>query len=200
MTQKKKGGVFICYNEHTSLIRRDDLCTLDNCVATDIPSQNEKCFLTCAYRSPSQSQEEFEMFCTKFDILLSQINDEFPLCSIVTGDFNARCTNWRKDDITNSTGREIASLTSSAGYTQIIDKLTLFINNSVSYIDLMFCTKQNLISKHGVHASIFDKCHHNIIYGKIDIRVPLPPKYVREVWNYSKADAQNIKNSIKEFN
>ena len=70
----------------------------------------------------------------------------------------------------------------------------------MSCIDLIFCTSQNLISKYGVDASIFDKCHHNIIYGKIDIRVPLPPKYVRKVWDYSKADVQNIKKSIKEFN
>ena len=96
------------------------------------------------------------------------------------------------DNIPNSTGWEIASLTSSAGYTQIIDKPTHVINNSKSCIDLLFCTSQNLISKYGVDASIFDKCHHNIIYGKIDIRVPLPPKYVREVWDYSKADVQNI--------
>ena len=78
-------------------------------------------------------------------IFLSQINDEFPLCSIVTGDFNARCTNWWKDDITNSTGWEIASLTSSAGYTQISDKPTHVINNSMSCIDLIFCTNQNVI-------------------------------------------------------
>ena len=70
----------------------------------------------------------------------------------------------------------------------------------MSCIDLIFCTSQNLISKYGVDASIFDKCHHNIIYGKIDIRVPLQPKYVREVWDYSKADVQNIKKSIKDFN
>ena len=59
-------------------------------------------------------------------------------------------------------------------------------------IDLTFCSNKN--------TSIFDKCHHNIIYGKIDIRVPLPPKYFREVWDYSKADDQNIKKSIKDFN
>ena len=70
----------------------------------------------------------------------------------------------------------------------------------MSCIDLIFCNNQNLISKYGVDASIFDKCHHNIIYGKIDIRVPLQPKYVREVWDYSKADVQNIKKSIKDFN
>ena len=69
----------------------------------------------------------------------------------------------------------------------------------MSCIDLIFCTNKNVISKYGVDASIFDRCHHNIIYGTIDIRVPLPPKYVREVWDYSKADVQNIKKSIKDF-
>ena len=69
----------------------------------------------------------------------------------------------------------------------------------MSCIDLTFCTNQNVISKYGVDAAIFDKCHYNIIYGKIDIRVPLSPKYVREVWDYSKADVQNIKKSIKDF-
>ena len=47
-------------------------------------------FNLCLTRSHSQSQEEFGILFTKFDILLSQINNEFPLCSIVTGDFNAR--------------------------------------------------------------------------------------------------------------
>ena len=51
----------------------------------------------------------------------------------------------------------------------------------MSCIDLIFCTNTNVISKHGVDASIFEKCHHNIIFGKIDIRAPLPPAYVREV-------------------
>ena len=50
-------------------------CTLDNCLVTEIRFQNEKCFLTCLYRSPSQSHDVFEKFYIKFDILLSQIND-----------------------------------------------------------------------------------------------------------------------------
>ena len=46
------------------------------------------------YCSPSQSQDgEFDDFCTKFDLLMANINHEFPLCSTVTGDFNARCFN-----------------------------------------------------------------------------------------------------------
>ena len=88
---------------------------------------------TCLYRSQSQRQDEFENFCTKSDILLSQINDELPICSIVTGDVNARCSRWWRNDVTNFARKEIDFLTSSAGYTQIIDKPTHVINKSKSY-------------------------------------------------------------------
>ena len=47
---------------------------------------------------------------------------------------------------------------------------------------------------------MFNKCHHNIIHGKIDIRVPLPPVYVREVWDYSKANVENIKKAVANSN
>ena len=97
------------------------------------------------------------------------------------GDFNARSSNWWENDITNSVGKELDSLTLSAGYSQIIDKPTHIVNNSMSCIDLIFCTNTNVISKHGVNVCIFEKCHHDIIFGKIDIPVPLPPVYVREV-------------------
>ena len=47
---------------------------------------------------------------------------------------------------------------------------------------------------------MFKKCHHNIIHGKIDIHVPLPPAYVREVWDYNKANVENIKKAVSNFN
>ena len=78
----KTGGVCICYKEHIPLIKRDDICTLDNCLVTEIRSPGEKCFLTRIYCSPSQSHDEFDDSCTKFDLLLSNINHEFPLRSI----------------------------------------------------------------------------------------------------------------------
>ena len=198
-SDSKRGGVCIYYKEHIPLIKRDDICTLDNCLVTEILSQIEKCFLTCMYRSPSQNNEELKNFCANFDLLLSNINEGIPICSIITGDFNARSSNWWKNDITNSLGQELDSLTSSAGYSQIIDKPTHIVNNSMSCIDLIFYTNTNAISKHGVDVSIFEKCHHNVIFGKIDIRVPLPPAYVREVWDYSKANAENIKKRNIQF-
>ena len=67
-------------------------------------------------------------------------------------------------------------------------------------IDLIFCTSQNVICNCGVDVSMFKKCHHNIIHGKIDIPVPLPPVYVHEVWDYNKANVENIKKAVSNFN
>ena len=62
----------------------------------------------------------------------------------------------------------------------------------MSCLDLIFSTNK--------HVTIFKKCHHNIIYGKINIWVPLPPVYIREVWDYSKANIKNTKKEISNFN
>ena len=86
----------------------------------------------------NQNCDEFDNFCLNFESLLSKINNEFPLCSVVTGDFNARNSRWWKNDIINSFGKEIETLTSSAGYYQLIDKPTHIINDSRSCIDLIF--------------------------------------------------------------
>ena len=68
-------------------------------------------------------------------------------------------------------------LTSSAGYKKIIDKPTHVINNSMSCIDLIFCTNQNVSSNYEFLRSVIA----NIIHGKIDIHVTVSPVYVREV-------------------
>ena len=195
-----KSGVYIHYKEHIPLIKKDNIYTLDDCLVTEIRSQGEECFLTCIYCSTSQGHDEFVDFCSKFDLLLSNINNEFPLCSVITRDFNAHCWRWWHNDITNSAGQEIDSLTLSAGFKQIVDNPTHVVNNSISCIALLFCTKQNAILNYGVGVSIYDKCHHNIIFCKINIRVSLPPVYIHEVWDYSQVNVENIKYVISNFN
>ena len=69
----------------------------------------------------------------------------------------------------------------------------------MSCIDLIFWTNESLISDHEVDVLIFDKCHHNIIYGKITTRLHLPLTYIREVSDYKKANIQNVKKAISNF-
>ena len=55
---------------------------------------------------------------------------------------------------------------------QALDKPTYVGNNSMSCINLIFCTNKKIISNHGVSVLIFKKFHHYVTYGKINIRVP----------------------------
>ena len=109
------------------------------------------------YRFLSQNLDKFEYFCTNFDILLNNINEELPLCLTVTGGFNAHCSRWWKNDITNFQGQEFHSFTLSAGYNQNIDKYLDVMSNSMSCVDLIFYTNQSVVSNLRVDVSVFDK-------------------------------------------
>ena len=100
---------------------------------------------------------------------LTNIDDTSPFSSVLIGDLNARCTNWWAADIESKAGKELDSLTSTAGYTQLIDKLTHFFSGGCSCIDL------RIISEYGIDHSFFQTCHHNLIFGKINAKIPVPP-------------------------
>ena len=129
---------------------------------------------------------------------MSNINDLSQVCSIITGDFNARSTKWWKLDKENLEGREI-NITRAAGYSQLINQPTHIIKDSLSCIDLIFRSNPNLIYSSGVEMSLFEKCYHNIVYGKIDFKIPIPPPYMREVWDYKNASAESIQHYISSI-
>lgn len=102
---------------------------------------------------------------------MDHINNQLPTCSVVTGDFNARCSKWCNKDITNANAHALDTLTSSVGYKQIIKKPIQTVNNSFFCIDPIFCDNLNTVSKYSVDLSPFEKCYHNIIFEKINIRI-----------------------------
>ena len=58
----KRGGICMYFKESLPLIIRSDLSNMKECLVTEINVNNERCFFTCLYRSPSQSHEELESF------------------------------------------------------------------------------------------------------------------------------------------
>ena len=86
-----KGGVWICYKEHLSIIRRDNISNLKECLVTEITVKNERGYLTCLYRCPRQNREQFQSFFDSLVILMNNINSLNAAISIITGDFNAKC-------------------------------------------------------------------------------------------------------------
>ena len=62
---------------------------------------------------------------------------------------------------------------------QMINKATNFINESSSFIDLIFSSNTSFIKNCESEVSIYQKCHHNIICRTLNI--PLPPPHSSDV-------------------
>ena len=137
---------------------------------------------------PSQSLEDFEKFKHDWENTILNINNSNPFLTIFTGDFNARNTLWWSGDLINSAGLDLYELSSHCNLHQLINTPTHILPNSESCIDLLFTSQPNLVSESGVHASLFPRCHHQIIYVKINLKVYHPPPYDKLVWDYSKAE------------
>ena len=56
----------------------------------------------------------------------------------------------------------------------MIDKLTDYINKSLSSIDLIFSLNVNLTKHFGVEQSLYKKCYHNITYGTLNFIILSP--------------------------
>ena len=111
--------------------------------------ENETCFFTRFYRSPSQSHDELENFSSELNLLLKNINNNQPAFSILIGEFNAKCSS----DKNNIAGLEI-DITTTAGYNQLISKPTHFTNGTSSCIDLIFSSNVSFIRNSGIEQSI----------------------------------------------
>ena len=195
----KRGGVGLYIKETLPSKERSDLVTLPECIICEIQLNRRKCFFVVVYRSPSQDQGQFDNFMINFELMLSKMHAENPYCVIITGDFNCRSTQWWESDIENNEGKLFEPLTADIGLHQLISEPTHLMGSSKSCIDLLFTDQPNLITDSGVHPSLHEQCHHQIVYGKLSVsNITLPP-YTRKIWFYDKADFVKIVKSIEMF-
>ena len=148
------------------------------------------------YRSPSQEESEFENFMTSFALLLSNLQSEQPFSIVITGDFNCRSNQWWVNDIENDEGKVFEPFISELGLHQLISEPTHLRGSSSSCIDLILTDQPNLFIKTGVHQSLHEQCHHQIVYGKLSVFNIAPPPYSRRIWFYNKANTTAIIKSL----
>ena len=120
---------------------------------------------------------------------MNNINSLNPSISIITRDFNGKCSKWFSFDTSDNIEKEPDTITWTVGYSQIIK-----VN---SCIDLIFTSNPSILVDSGTEKSLSSSCHRDIIYGKINFRVPLPPPHFRTVWDYKNADAISVQRSIE---
>ena len=131
---------------------------------------------------------------------MNNINSLNPAVSIIFGDFNGKYSNWYSFDISDNIEKELDIITSTAGYTQIIDKLTHFTNHSSSCIDLIFTSNPSIIVHSSIKNSLCSSCHHDVIHGKINFSVVFPPPHFRTIWDYKTANASSTQRVTENLN
>ena len=195
------GGVGVFYKQSLPVTPRRDL-SFNESLVLEIKFGRKKIFYTVLYRSPSikLNTPEFEAFLSNFKDLYSSIKAENPFAMFFTGDFNGHSQHWWPDGDTNPEGREIEDLFFSLNLTQIISEPTNFEpGKKPSCIDLIVTDQPNLVLDSGTRASLDSHCHHQIIYGKVNLRIPAPPPSERKIWHYDRANTAAIQRSMTNF-
>ena len=191
----KRGGVCIYYK---TMLPLKVLSTnfLQECINFEVSIGNKKCRFIHLYRTPSQSQDEFHDFLTNLEMNLDDSFNSNPFLTTVIGDFNAKSNKWSEGDRSTIEGSKIDFLTSQFGLSQIIKEPTHILENSSSCIDLIFTTQPNMVLESGVHHSLHQNCHHQIIFAKFNLKVYYLPPYERTVFHYSQANVDHIQQAI----
>ena len=81
----------------------------------------------------------------------------------------------------------------------MISEPTHLMDDAKSCIDLIFTDQPNLVIESGVHPSLHEQCHHQIVFGKLSASNIKLPHYARRIWFYDKADLVAIMKSIELF-
>ena len=194
----KRVGVCI-YCKNTLPFKIINIKYLQECISFEIRIGRKCCKFICLYRSPSQTNDEFESFLKMFELTLDKIHHGNPFMVSVLGDFNAKSNDWCKNDITSHEGPMIDAVTSNYGLHQLIQEPTHILNSSSSCIDLIFTFQPNLVMESGVYSSLRPSCHRQIIFAKFNLSILYPPPYERTIWFYEKANCELIRRAINEF-
>ena len=81
---------------------------------------------------------------------------------------------------------------------QLLKEPTHISDNYRSCINLIFTSQPNLVD-FGIHTSLHENCHHQIIYSKFYLKIFYPPPHEKTVWHYQQVDMELIKRSLESF-
>ena len=143
-SNNKRGGVCIYYKNFLPL-RVLGIQYLQECINFELNIGGKICNFISLYRSPSQTQDEFEKFIDNLELNLETLCQNNPFLIVLIGDLNAKSKNWYSHDKTSHEGNEIENVTAQFGLKQIIKEPTHVSNTSSSCIDIITTSQPNWI-------------------------------------------------------
>ena len=118
-----------------------------------------------------------------------------------TGDFNGHTQAWYPDGDTNAEGVLLDDLFTTLNLSQLINEPTHFFRDDCnpSCIDLLITDQPHLVLDSGIRPSLDPTVKHQILFGKINYKIPLLPKYKRRIWHFNRANTNLITRALSQF-
>ena len=107
----KRGGVCLYYKTCLPL-RVSGIQYLNECINFELKIRDKLCTFVALYRSPSQSEDNFETFIDDFELNLETLSRKNPFLLVAIGDFNAKSKLWYCNDNNTSQGKTLENVTS----------------------------------------------------------------------------------------
>ena len=182
--------------------QRPDLL-FEECLVTELNFGCKKIFFTVLYRNPENKANsvEFEEFIQNVENLVTKIKNEKPYTMFFTGDLNCHSQSWYPDGDTNEEGIQLDNLLSNLSLTQLISEPTHFFRDDClpSCIDLIITDQPNLVIDSGVRPSLDHTVKHQIIFCKLNFKIPPLPNFFRRIWHFNRANTGMIRETISNF-
>ena len=144
---------------------------LKECLIFEVSINNKRAYIVSLYRSPSQTYYEFDSFITNLEKIVVDISRSNPHFLLLIGDVNAKSSNWSSNDATTAEVAQLDYFTSLYGMKQVITEPGHILESFDSCIDLIFTNQPSIVMDSGVHLSLHEKCNHQIIYSKLNLRI-----------------------------
>ena len=87
------------------------------------------------------------------------------------------------------------------GMEQLINEPTYILPASIFYFlhRFNFFSQTNLVMESGVHSSLHQKYHHQIIYANFNLKIHYPSPHGEEIWYYKNANTNLIQRAINYY-
>ena len=113
-SNSRRRDVYVFYRNSLPL-KILDIFYLLECIVFELNTGNKFWKIVSLYRSPNQSQDDFETLTNNLELILDKIFETNPFVVITLGDFNPKLSQWYKNDKITTEGSKIANLTSQYG-------------------------------------------------------------------------------------
>ena len=124
-SNNKRGGVCFYY-KNILPFELINIRYLQECITFEMRIGRKCCKFICLYRSPSQTNDEFESILKHFELTLDKIHEDSPFMISLLDDFNAKSNNWCKNDITSHEGSMSNAVTCNYGLHQLIQESAIY--------------------------------------------------------------------------